>query len=601
MGVDHDHEPDVDTRPEIAASWARSSRSGVDESHLDPRLAPGTDPRGRLASLAAPVLDRLATTLADTRATVVLTDARAGVLDRRAGTSDLHGLLDDVGLVPGYSYAEDAVGTNGMGTAAEERRIVQVRGDEHYAERLRGLTCVGVPIEHPVTGRLEGVLDLTCFNDDAGPWMAPLLTEAVAGVQGRLEEQATVAERALFGAFLKAAHRAAGAVVSINESFVLTNPAAARLLDGLDRASLWEVGAEAVAGGRTFVRDLQVAGGELVRARFDVVSVSDRPVGAVVHLDEIDLDRPSGRDGTRAARRRSTPPSTSTTSTSASADPPSSSGAGEAGRSDGPVARSVAEVRGALEAGERVLVHGPPGAGKTSLARAALGVGVAEATVLDAARVVADGARAWLTAVDVALGAGPVVIRHLDVLTAEAAAGLAAVLDDAAAGHPVVATLTDVPSAAASVPVQALVDRFGRLVRVPGLTERTAELPGLVRSIVGRLVPSGAVNVAPEVVQALARVEWTGNLRQLEAVLHRVLVRRRTGTVTLDDLPPEVRASTHRPHLTTMEQRECEAIAEALAAHDGNKVAAAASLGISRSTLYRKLDAYGLNLDLRTY
>ena len=102
-------------------------------------------------------------------------------------------------------------------------------------------------------------------------------------------------------------------------------------------------------------------------------------------------------------------------------------------------------------------------------------------------------------------------------------------------------------------------------------------------------------------VQALARVEWPGNLRQLEAVLHRALARRRAGTVTLDDLPAEVRAATHRPNLTTMEQRECEAIAEALAAHDGNKVAAAESLGISRSTLYRKLDAYGLNLDRRTY
>ncbi|QXC61291.1 GAF domain-containing protein [Aquihabitans sp. G128] len=178
--------PPVEPRPEIAASWARSLRSGVTGDALAPSLAADADPTGRLASLAAPVLDRLSSTLADTRTTVVLTDAHAGVLDRRAGTQPLGDLLDGIGLVPGYSYAEDVVGTNGMGTAAEERRAVLVKGPEHYAEALRPLTCMGVPIEHPVTGRLEGVLDLTCFNEDAGPWMAPLVAEAVAGIRGQL-------------------------------------------------------------------------------------------------------------------------------------------------------------------------------------------------------------------------------------------------------------------------------------------------------------------------------------------------------------------------------------------------------------------------------
>ncbi|MBA3283078.1 MAG: Fis family transcriptional regulator, partial [Acidimicrobiia bacterium] len=118
-------QPSPAPRPEIAASWARSSRSGVHGDVLAPPVSAGTDPGGRLTNLAAPVLNRLASTLADTRTTVVLTDARAGVLDRRAGTRPLADLLDEIGLMPGYSYAEDVVGTNGMGTAAEERRAVR--------------------------------------------------------------------------------------------------------------------------------------------------------------------------------------------------------------------------------------------------------------------------------------------------------------------------------------------------------------------------------------------------------------------------------------------------------------------------------------------
>lgn len=576
--------PSAVPRPEIAASWARSSRFGVSGDRLEPAEAPGADPRGRLASLAAPVLDRMATTLADTRTTLVLTDAHAAILDRRAGTSRLQDLLDGLGLVPGYSYAEEVVGTNGMGTAAEERRPVLVQGEEHYHEALRALTCAGVPIEHPITGRLEGVLDLTCFNEDAGPWMTPLVAEAVAGVRAMLEAQATAAERALLAAFLRASQRGSEAIVSLNDSFVLTNPAAARLLDGADHASLWELGAEAVASRATAAHEVLLAGGATVRASFEVVELGDRPVGAVVRLAEPDAP---------AARRRTRP-----AAIAASATDGSTVAAGPATLTG----RLVAEVRAALDAGEPVLLRGPAGSGKATVARlAAAGGDGGEPVVLDAGRAVVDGARRWLTALDAALVDGrTVIVRHVDVLGDDVAAGLAAVLDSAPAGSRIVVTGLDVAGGAGDA-AQAIVDRFVRIVRVPALAERTAELPSLVRSIVARLVPTGALRVGPEVVQALGRVDLPGNVRQLEAVLHRIAVERRSGTVTLDDLPPEVRAATHRPHLTAMEQHECEAIARALAEADGNKLAAAKALGISRSTLYRKLDAYGLQLDRRTW
>lgn len=574
-------------RPEIAASWARSSRFGVSGDRLEPAEAPNADPRGRLASLAAPVLDRMATTLADTRTTLVLTDAHAAILDRRAGTARLQGMLDDLGLVPGFSYAEDVVGTNGMGTAAEERRPVLVQGPEHYHEALRPLTCAGIPIEHPITGRLEGVLDLTCFNEDAGPWMTPLVAEAVAGVRALLEAQATAAERALLAAFLRASQRGSEAIVSLNDSFVLTNPAAARLLDGADHASLWELGAEAVAGRSGAAHEVELAGGTTVRASFEVVELGDRPVGAVVRLAE-----PDG-PGRRRRARPSAVAATAGPSAPTVPEPTTITG------------RLVAEVRAALEAGEPVLVRGPAGSGKATVAR--LAAAGSEPVVLDAGRAVVDGARRWLTSLDAALADGrTVIVRHVDVLGAEVAAGFAAVLDSAPTGSRIVVTAlepggTTEATADASDAGRAVADRFVRIVRVPALVERTAELPALVRSIVGRLVPTGALRVGPEVVQALGRVDLPGNLRQLEAVLHRIAVDRRSGTVTLDDLPPEVRAATHRPHLTAMEQHECEAIARALAEAEGNKLVAAKALGISRSTLYRKLDAYGLQLDRRTW
>jgi transcriptional regulator of acetoin/glycerol metabolism len=576
-------------RPEIAASWARSTRSGVPGDRLAPSAAPGADPRGRLATLAAPVLDRLGGTLDDTRTTVVLTDAHAAILDRRAGSSRLHDQLDDLGIVPGYSYAEDVVGTNGMGTAAEERRAVRVVGEEHFNEALRSLTCVGVPIEHPITGRLEGVLDLTCFNEDAGPWMTPLVAEAVAGVRAMLEAQATAGERALLAAFLRASQRGADAVVSLNDSFVLTNPAAARLLDGADHAPLWEIGSQAVSARNAPVREIRLVGGATVQASFEVVELGDRPVGAIVRLTETDLDgRAADRQPSRS-RARSAP----TTRTAAAPQSSTTDASSVTGR-------LVREVRTAVAAGEATLLRGPAGAGKFTVARLALADD--EPAVFDGGRAVIDGPRQWLNEVEAALAAGQtVIIRHLEALADEAAAGLAAVLDAAPAAARVVATTAETTAGATSSAAQALADRFGQIAQVPGLGDRAEELPALVKSMVGRLVPTGALRVAPEVVQALGRVDLPGNLRQLESLLHRVAVRRRAGTVTLDDLPPEVRAATHRPHLTAMEQHECEVIAKALADADGNKAAAATALGISRSTLYRKLEAYGLQLDRRAW
>ena len=95
---------------------------------------------------------------------MILTDSDGVVLERRTGDSALHQHLDKVWLAPGFSYAEKFVGTNGIGTALEGRGPAQVFGHEHYVEHLADLACAGAPIWHPVTGKLLGVVDLTCWR-----------------------------------------------------------------------------------------------------------------------------------------------------------------------------------------------------------------------------------------------------------------------------------------------------------------------------------------------------------------------------------------------------------------------------------------------------
>jgi transcriptional regulator of acetoin/glycerol metabolism len=84
-------------------------------------------------------------------------------------------------------------------------------------------------------------------------------------------------------------------------------------------------------------------------------------------------------------------------------------------------------------------------------------------------------------------------------------------------------------------------------------------------------------------------------VEQLHQVLRKVVTKRRSGVVELRDLPPECWAISRRV-LTPLEAIECDAIVNALLDTDGNKVAAARLLGMSRATIYRKIRGYGITL-----
>jgi hypothetical protein len=157
-----------EVRPEMLASWRRSWLSGLSpETDLaDVPFNLEFDRESRLVRAARPVLDHLAETLSDTTTSIILTDAGARILDRWVGAESLHAMFDRVSAAPGALYDETTAGTNGLGTAVEERRVAQVLGPDHFVETLRCFTCIGVPLRHPVTGGLEGVLDITCRYQD---------------------------------------------------------------------------------------------------------------------------------------------------------------------------------------------------------------------------------------------------------------------------------------------------------------------------------------------------------------------------------------------------------------------------------------------------
>ncbi len=142
-------------------------------------------------------------------------------------------------------------------------------------------------------------------------------------------------------------------------------------------------------------------------------------------------------------------------------------------------------------------------------------------------------------------------------------------------------------------------------LHLPPLRERRDDIPLLVDFFVSRLAGDGdgGIELEPEAMEALKGHDWPGNVRELENALERAAVVAPNGAIRAEDLPARVLeapparvVSELAPANPTMELVERAYIAWVLQAENGNKTRAAEVLGIDPSTLYRKLNRYGIEV-----
>ena len=132
-------------------------------------------------------------------------------------------------------------------------------------------------------------------------------------------------------------------------------------------------------------------------------------------------------------------------------------------------------------------------------------------------------------------------------------------------------------------------------VTLPPLRDRRSDLPLLVRTFLREIrARTGAdVNrVSDDTLRHLLDYDWPGNVRELRNALEAALIRASGEVLRVDDLPPEIRNATSAEAPSS--PNEAERIRAALEQTDGNRTEAAELLGISRATLYRRLDEYDI-------
>jgi len=149
-------------------------------------------------------------------------------------------------------------------------------------------------------------------------------------------------------------------------------------------------------------------------------------------------------------------------------------------------------------------------------------------------------------------------------------------------------------------------DLFHRLhvliVELPPLASRKGDVVELANYFLAQFAPEGqTLALSSDAVARLRAHSWPGNVRELRNVLQRAVLLRNGDDVGKDDISftPSTLASrvqtTSATSGRTLQEIERDAIVAELRRFDGNKKEAAGALGISRSTIHRKIEEYGID------
>lgn len=143
-------------------------------------------------------------------------------------------------------------------------------------------------------------------------------------------------------------------------------------------------------------------------------------------------------------------------------------------------------------------------------------------------------------------------------------------------------------------------------IQLPPLRERREDIPALVDGFISdfsRSLGKPVKGIARDAMQRLLDFDWPGNIRQLRNAIEHAFVTVSGQTITLFDLPHEIRdagqqaTGRRQPLLDPRQAAEREQIIRALERTGGNRTEASKLLGFSRVTLWKKMNKYAIELD----
>jgi len=135
-------------------------------------------------------------------------------------------------------------------------------------------------------------------------------------------------------------------------------------------------------------------------------------------------------------------------------------------------------------------------------------------------------------------------------------------------------------------------------IHVPSLYERIEDIPALAQHYLNYYAKKYhklVTLITPDAVDKLKRYAWPGNVRELQHAIERAVIMTDSATLQESDFLLSRALSVGSPSNTlNLDEVEKSAIAKALQMHNGNISKAADELGLTRASLYRRMEKYGL-------
>ncbi|WP_079407184.1 SpoIIE family protein phosphatase [Streptomyces sp. 3211] len=269
-------------RSPILSSWQRSRLLGLSPDQSELPFKGDFDPDAALLRAAGPVLDRLEVIFAGSRTNISLADGHGMVLARRFGEKSMVKQLPPIQILPGFIFAEQFAGTNGIGLTLAERRLCQVYGAEHFAERSQSSACTAIPLRDQLSGHIEGVLCLGYPYTEADPALIPVVRKAAEAIERRLMEQSSARERGLLQAYLDAASLARTGEHGVDGHPVGMAEFLRSELEQSDQTTLKEKATELMSADRRAVAEVPLSRGRWITLVSHPVTSASGVEGVVV-------------------------------------------------------------------------------------------------------------------------------------------------------------------------------------------------------------------------------------------------------------------------------------------------------------------------------
>lgn len=588
--------------PAVAESWQRCRDLG-----LDPRSTPQGDvipfsavSRRReavaaLRRLALAEMKLLHSQIAGSNFMIALGDAEGVVLDT---ISDQHFADSAAGrsIIPGSVWSETKHGTNALGLAARGERAVAVFGREHYFSCHGHLSCMASPILDS-RGNILGLLDASCSNEARQQHTHALVRMAAAQIEnGLIFQERTDCFILAFHPRIEYLDTLSAGLVAVSrdgEIFSLNRPGTA-LLEGLP-ATAGSQFDDLFAAGFSNTIDGLLKGG--------IIAIRDR-AGSGVFM----VCRQIGQRPPQRPPRGTAPVAIPLLPDFVCEDPA--------------LKRAVTEIDQAALLRIPILITGETGTGKELMARyvhdvsgrkgefVAVNCGAVPEQLFVAeifghergaftnarsegspglARIADKGTLFLDEVADIPMAAQAALLRFLDSMEVRAVGGHKTEKFDV---QIVSATNRDMEEMVVARQFRAdLLYRLNAItIYIPPLGARS-DFALIVEHLVRKLAPDAAITDAA--IARLSQRRWPGNIRELQAVLQRALLRRKMAYVDEDsfeaDEPAVASGACEACRAHPLSARKCLEIRTTFRASGNNVSRTARLLGLSRTTVYKHI------------